>query len=126
MASYTFNTQILSAAKLGIGNPISPPSAFYPLTAAGVGIISLSSIHDGLAFNSLPVLARTVTATIRGSVFNINEAYDLKPMALFGDDNTYTVFTFNSATPTTQTILLSGTRDVSTPEQRRKWVLGYY
>lgn len=125
MASYTFNTQVLSAAKLGVGNPIAP-STFYPLTADGIGIISLSSIHDGLAFNSLPLLFRTVTATIRGSVFNINEAYNLKPMALFEHDNTYTVFTFNSATPNTQTILLSGTRDVSTPEQRRKWVLGYY
>ena len=125
MASYTFNTQVLSAAKVGIGNPISP-STSYPLTAAGVGIVSLSSIHDGLAFNSLPLLARTITTTVRGSVFNINEAYNLKPMALFEDNNTYTVFTFNSATPTTQAILLSGTRDVSTPEQRRKWVLGYY
>lgn len=126
MASYTFNTQVLSAAKLGLGFPVAPPSVFYPLTAAGIGIISLSSIHDGLAFNSLPLLTKTVTATIRGSVFNINEVYDLKPMALFEHDNTYTVFTFNSATPTTQTILLSGTRDISTPEHRRKWILGYY
>lgn len=125
MASYTFNTQVLSAAKVGIGNPVSP-STSYPLTAAGVGIISLSSIHDGLAFNSLPLLPKTITATVRGSVFNINEAYDLKPMALFEHNNTYTVFTFNSSTPTSQVILLSGTRDVSTPEQRRKWVLGYY
>jgi hypothetical protein len=125
MASYTFNTQVLSAALVGIGNPIAP-STFYPLTAAGVGIISLSSIHEGLAFNSLPLLARTVTATVRGSVFNVNEAYDLKTMALFESNNTYTVFTFNSATPTTQTILLSGSRDVSTPEHRRKWILGYY
>ena len=125
MASYTFNTQVLSAALVGIGNPIAP-STFYPLTAAGVGIISLSSIHEGLAFNSLPLLARTVTATVRGSVFNINEAYDLKTMALFESNNTYTVFTFNSAAPTTQTILLSGSKDVSTPEHRRKWILGYY
>jgi len=125
MASYTFNTQVLSAATVGIGNPIAP-STFYPLTAAGVGIISLSSIHDGLAFNSLPLLARTVTATVRGSVFNINEAYDLKTMALFESNNTYTVFTFNSSAPTSQVLLLSGTRDVSTPEHRRKWILGYY
>lgn len=125
MASYIFNTQVLSAALVGIGNPIAP-STFYPLTAAGVGIISLSSIHEGLAFNSLPLLARTVTATVRGSVFNVNEAYDLKTMALFESNNTYTVFTFNSATPTTQTILLSGSKDVSTPEHRRKWILGYY
>lgn len=125
MASYTFNTQVLSAAKLGIGNPIAP-STFYPLTAAGVGIISLSSIHDGLAFNSVPLSAQIITATVRGSVFNINIAYHNQTMALFEHNDTYTVFTFNSAAPTTQTILLSGTRDVSTPEHRRKWVLGYY
>jgi hypothetical protein len=125
MASYTFNTQILSAQKLGIGNPVAPSSSF-PLTAAGIGIISLSSIHDGLAFNSLPLSAQVVTTTVRGSVFNINSAYHNKPMALIEFDNTYTVFTFNSSAPTSQVLLLSGTRDVSTPEHRRKWVLGYY
>ena len=125
MASYTFNTQILSAQKLGIGNPIAPSSSF-PLTAAGVGIISLSAIHDGLAFNSVPLSAQVVTATVRGSVFSINSAYHNQPMALFESNDTYTVFTFNSSAPTSQVILLSGTRDVSTPEQRRKWILGYY
>ncbi len=125
MASYTFDTQILSASQVGIGNPIAPTNSF-PLTAAGVGILALSSTHEGLAFNSLPLSAQVVRTTVRGSVFNINSAYHNKPMALFEVDNTYTVFTFNSAAPTSQVLLLSGTRDVSTPEQRRKWVLGYY
>lgn len=126
MASYTFDTNILSASKVGIGNPIAPTNSF-PLTAAGVGIVSLSSLHDGLAFNSISYLsAQSVTATVRGSVFNINSVYHNAPMALFESDNTYTVFTFNSSAPTSQVLLLSGTRDVSTPEQRRKWVLGYY
>ena len=125
MASYTFDTQILSAVLVGLGNPPIPTDSF-PLTAAGVGILALSATHEGLAFNSLPLSAQVVRTTIRGSVFNINSAYHNKPMALFEVDNTYTVFTFNSAAPTSQVLLLSGTRDVSTPEQRRKWVLGYY
>jgi hypothetical protein len=128
MASYTFDTNILSASQVGIGNPVAPSTSF-PLTAAGIGIISLSSTHEGLAFNALPtsvLSGQSVTAAVRGSNFNINSVYHNRSMALFEIDNTYTVFTFNSATPTTQTILLSGTRDVSTPEHRRKWVLGYY
>ena len=125
MASYTFDTHILSAVLVGLGNPPIPTNSF-PLTAAGVGILALSATHEGLAFNSLPLSAQVVRTTIRGSVFNINSAYHNKPMALFETDNTYTVFTFNSAAPTSQVLLLSGTRDVSTPEQRRKWVLGYY
>jgi len=125
MASYTFDTQILSAVLVGLGNPPIPTNSF-PLTAAGVGILALSATHEGLAFNSLPLSAQVVRTTIRGSVFNINSAYHNKPMALFEVDNTYTVFTFNSAAPTSQVLLLSGTRDVSTPEHRRKWVLGYY
>jgi len=125
MASYIFNTNILSAVTVGIGNPAHPTDAF-PLTAAGVGILALSSIHEGLAFNSLPLSAQVVRTTVRGSVFNINSAYHNQPMALFETDNTYTVFTFNSSAPTSQVLLLSGNRDVSTPEHRRKWILGYY
>jgi hypothetical protein len=96
------------------------------LTAAGVGILALSSTHEGLAFNSLPLSAQVVRTTVRGSVFNINSAYHNQTMALIESNNTYTVFTFNSSAPTSQVLLLSGTRDVSTPEHRRKWVLGYY
>lgn len=125
MASYTFNTEVLSAAKIGIGNPIAPSTSF-PLTAAGVGIVSLSSIHDGLVFNSVPLSGQIVSTTVRGSVFNIDSAHHNKPMALVESNDTYTVFTFNSATPTTQVILLSGTRDISTPNQRRLWILGYF
>ena len=125
MASYTFDTNILSASQVGIGNPTAPTNSF-PLTAAGVGILALSSTHEGLAFNSLPLSAQVVRTTVRGSVFNINSAYHNQAMALIEFDNTYTVFTFNSSAPTSQVLLLSGTRDVSTPEHRRKWVLGYY
>jgi hypothetical protein len=125
MASYTFDTNILSAVLVGIGNPTAPTNAF-PLTAAGVGIVALSSIHEGLAFNAVPLSAQSVISTVRGSIFNINSAYHNKPMALIESNNTYTVFTFNSSAPTSQVLLLSGTRDVSTPEHRRKWILGYY
>lgn len=125
MASYTFDTNILSASQVGIGNPTAPTNSF-PLTAAGVGILALSSTHEGLAFNSLPLSAQVVRTTVRGSVFNINSAYHNQAMALIESNNTYTVFTFNSSAPTSQVLLLSGTRDVSTPEHRRKWVLGYY
>lgn len=125
MASYTFDTNILSASQVGGGFPPAPTNAF-PLTAVGVGILALSATHDGLAFNSLPLSAQVVRTTVRGSVFNINSAYHNKPMALIEHNNTYTVFTFNSSAPTSQVLLLSGTRDVSVPEQRRKWILGYF
>lgn len=125
MASYTFDTNILSASQVGIGNPIAPTNSF-PLTAAGVGILALSSTHTGLAFNSVPLSAQVVRSTVRGSVFNINSAYHSNAMALIEEDGTYTVFTYSSSAPTSQVLLLSGTRDVSVPEQRRLWTLGYY
>jgi hypothetical protein len=125
MASYTFNTNILSASQVGIGNPTAPTDSF-PLTAAGIGILALSSTHDGLAFNSVPLSAQVVRSRVRSSVFNINSAYHNQPMALIEHDGTYTVFTYSSSAPNSQVLLLSGTRDVSIPEQRRKWVLGYF
>jgi len=125
MSLYTFNSNVLSAASVG-----NPPPTHTTLSASGVNTISLSSIHDGLAFNALPNSSLTSTLcslTVNGSVFIINSAYNNSVFALTTSDRSYTVFTYQSSFPTTplSAVLLSATKEVTTPESLRLRLLGY-
>lgn len=123
MALYTFNTNLLSAAS--VGNPI-PTNAV--LSASGVNTISLSSAHIGIAFNSISTLLSSLcSVTVYGSVFRIDRAYNNSTFALILPNRTYTVFTYQSAYATVplSAVAYSETKEVSTPEQRRLYVLGY-
>jgi hypothetical protein len=123
MALYTFNTNLLSAEK--IGNPV-PTNAV--LSGSGVNTISLSSNAEGITFDALTTLNDYLsTVNMFGSVYRIDTAYHNKQLAIVNTDNTYTVFTHNSATAVTpvSAIVESGIVSVSTPEHRRMRHLGY-
>lgn len=126
MALYNFTSNVLSAASVG-----NPPPTHTVLSAAGVNTISLSSVFDGLAFNELPASSLTSTLcslTVFGSVFKINSAYNNAVFALMTSDRTYTVFTYQSAYAATplSAVLLSATKEVTTPESLRLRLLGYF
>lgn len=123
MALYTFNTNLLSAASVG-----NPPPTHTVLSAAGVNTISLSSVYDGLAFNSISTLTNQLCSlTVYGSVFRIDTAYNNSVFALMTSDRNYTVFTYQSAFATVplSSVAFTATKEVSTPEQRRLRLLGY-
>lgn len=125
MALYTFTTNLLSAALVGTPTPTGTS-----LSANGVGVVSISSTHTGVAFNAVSgsLTDRYTTIRIYGSVINIDTAYTGTPFALIAPDRSYTVFTYQSAiaAPPLSAISYTSTKDVSTPDQRRKWVLGYF
>lgn len=123
MALYTFTSNVLSAVSVG-----NPPPTDTLLSAFGVNTISLSSAHIGLAFNPVSTLFGSLCSlTVYGSVFRIDRAYNNTQMALILPDRTYTVFTYQSAFADTRlsAVALSATKEVSTPEQRRLYTLGY-
>jgi len=149
MANYTFQTNLLSAAKTGfpplVGTSLSATGVSF-LSGAGVvfasrnvGIVSLSTNDVGIAFNpvtltiatsSLPTFNLTaypsITVNVAGSVFNIPANLTTSNFAVVkttpGD---YTVFPWLSTTTTVPTSALSATREVSTQDSRRKRLLGY-
>ena len=125
MALYNFTSNVLSAASVG-----TPPPTHTVLSAFGVNTISLSSVHDGLAFNSISTLLSSLcSVTVNGSVFRIDRAYNNSVFALVTSDRNYTVFTYQSAfgTPPLSSFALSGspTKEVTTPESLRLRLLGY-
>ena len=125
MALYNFTSNVLSAASVG-----NPPPTHTVLSAAGVNTISLSSVFDGLAFNALPTSSLTsllCSVTVYGSVFRIDRAYNNSVFALMRSDRVYTVFTYQSAYAATplSAVLLSATKEVTTPESLRLRLLGY-
>jgi len=123
---YSFTTTLLSAAKTGSPNLIGTV-----LSAFGVNVISLSTDDKGIAFNPVsPLLSSTTSATIQGSVFVIDKAYQGATMALvkvpLNNISTYTTFIHNSAYAIAPLSAISaGQTDVIDQDGRRKWVLGY-
>ena len=123
MALYNFTSNVLSAASVG-----TPPPTHTVLSAFGVNTISLSSVHDGLAFNSISTLLSSLcSVTVNGSVFRIDRAYNNSVFALVTSDRNYTVFTYQSAYATVplSSVALSSTKEVTTPESLRLRLLGY-
>lgn len=151
MSIYTFQTNLLSAAKTG-----TPSLATTAISATGVtflsgsdnvvvnsrqiGVVSLSTNNAGIAFNPVEksigntintvstfALATypNVTVNALGSVFNIPASLHQTDLALINIDGTYTVFPFLSSVTTVPTSAFSNTYSVSTPDTRRKHLLGY-
>ena len=123
MALYDFTSNVLSAASVG-----NPPPTHTVLSASGVNMISLSAVHDGLAFNSISTLLSSLCSlTVNGSVFRIDRAYNNSVFALMTSDRNYTVFTYQSAFATVplSSVALSSTKEVTTPESLRLRLLGY-
>ena len=149
MANYTFQTNLLSAAKTGfpplVGTSLSATGVSF-LSGAGVvfasqqvGIVSLSTYDVGIAFNPVNVTITNgslstscltsfpmQTVTVAGSVFNIPPSLNLSNFAIVkttaGD---FTVFPWLSTTTTIPTSALSADRQVTTQDTRRKRLLGY-
>ena len=123
---YSFNTVLLSAEKTG-----TPTLIGTALSGNGVNIISLSTNDVGIAFNAEPTLVGTLTnATVQGSLFRIDTAYDGKTLALVKSPSnnveSYTIYIHNSALTVAPASALSvGETDVVDQNDRRKWVLGY-
>jgi hypothetical protein len=151
MSIYSFNSNVLSAAKNG-----NPPITNASLSSTGVtyvsgnsvqvasrnvGIVSLSSDDVGLIFNPVEFSIGTtvnttsafsltsypsVTVNVLGSVFNIPNALHNTQIAVVNSDRTYSVFTWLSSTTTVRLSDISLTSNVSSPESRRMRLLGYY
>jgi hypothetical protein len=150
MSIYTFQQNLLSAEKTG-----SPNLTNTTLSATGVtflsganvvvatrqtGVVSLSTTDVGLAFNPVEFSVGStvntasafslatypsVTVNVLGSVFNIPNSLNNTEMAVVNTDNSYSVFTFLSSVTTVPTSAFSETFSVSTPDTRRKRLLGY-
>ena len=150
MSIYTFQSNILSAQKTG-----SPNLTNTTLSSTGVtfvsganvvvatrdlGMVSLSTTDVGLAFDPVVFSVGTtvnttssfalsnypsVAVNVLGSVFNIPNSLHNTQMALVNTDNTFTTFTFLSSVTTVPTSAFTEGDSVSTPDTRRKRLLGY-
>lgn len=150
MSIYTFQSNLLSAQKTGTPNltntTLSATGVTY-LSGANVlvatretGVVSLSTTDIGLAFTPVEFSVGTtvntassfslatypnVTVNVLGSLFNIPASLHLSEMAVVNNDNSYSVFTFLSSVTTVPVSAFSETFSVSTPDTRRKRLLGY-
>jgi hypothetical protein len=124
---YTFDTILLSANKLGFPNRISSDTS---LSARGVNVMTLSTNDVGIAFNAISTTSGVlIDCTVQGSTFKIDRSYHQSQMALvkgvqLSAAGLGTIFQFVS-TGTVGVGLSTNYRDFTTPETRRKWVLGY-
>lgn len=150
MSIYTFQTNILSAQKTGSPNLTNTTlsstgvtfvsGANVVVTSRQLGVVSLSTTDVGLAFNPVQFSVGTtvnttssfsiatypsVTVNVLGSVFNIPNSLHNTEMAVVNTDGSYSVFTFLSSVATVPTSAFSETFSVSTPDTRRKRLLGY-
>ena len=150
MSIYTFQQNLLSAAKTGSPNLTNTTlsatgvtflsGANVVVTTRQVGVVSLSTTDVGLAFNPVEFSVGStvntasafslatypsVTVNVLGSVFNIPASLHNTQMAIVNTDNSYSVFPFLSSVATVPTSAFSETFSVSTPDARRKRLLGY-
>ena len=150
MSIYTFQQNLLSAAKTGSPNLTNTTlsatgvtflsGANVVVTTRQVGVVSLSTTDVGLAFNPVEFSVGStvntasafslatypsVTVNVLGSVFNIPASLHNTQMAIVNTDNSYSVFPFLSSVATVPTSAFSETFSVSTPDARRKRFLGY-
>jgi hypothetical protein len=150
MSIYTFQQNLLSAAKTG-----NPNLTNTTLSATGVtflsgnnvvvatrqlGVVSLSTTDVGIAFSPIEFSVGStihtasafnianypsVTVSVLGSVFNIPASLHNTQMAIVENNGSFTVLPFLSAVTTVQISALSSTFSVSTPNTRRLRLLGY-
>lgn len=150
MSIFTFQQNLLSAAKTGnpnLTNTILSATGVTFLSGANVvvatrqlGVVSLSTTDVGIAFDPVEFSVGStvftasafslaaypsVTVNILGSVFNIPASLHNTQMAIVNTDNSYSVFTFLSTVTNVPTASFSETFSVSTPDTRRKRLLGY-
>jgi hypothetical protein len=150
MSIYTFQQNLLSAAKTGSPNLTNTTlsatgvtflsGANVVVTTRQVGVVSLSTTDVGLAFNPVEFSVGStvntasafslaaypsVTVNVLGSVFNIPASLHNTQMAIVNTDNSFSVFPFLSSVATVPTSAFSETFSVSTPDARRKRLLGY-
>ena len=128
--SYDFDTVLLSAVKSG-----NPPMTNTTTESAGVSVLSLSPAGIGLTFNAktdLSGLYNTVTIVNTGNSFKIDKKYNGEQFAVINknSDNTttYTNFRFMSASSAAVSIVLNDCQtfdNITSPETRRKWEMGY-
>jgi hypothetical protein len=152
--AYSFSTILLSAQKTGnptlIGTTLSGTGVTFlsgasvPFLTQNVVVVSLSTNDVGITFNpktvtvgatslsSFKISAYPVAnVTVLGSVFTIPTAMGTTDMAVVRmpvrNVKSWNVFPYLSGGPTVTVNALSviNTTDVSDPELRRKWVLGY-
>ena len=125
---YTFDTILLSANKLGFPNRISSDTS---LSARGVNVMTLSTNDVGIACNAITTTSGSlIDCNIQGSTFKIDKNYHQSQMALvkgvqLSAAGLGTIFQFVSGGGTITTGLSTNYRAFTTPETRRKWVLGY-
>lgn len=149
---YTFNTILLSAQKTGnpnlIGTSLSGTAVSYlsgnnvKFAEQKIVVVSLSTNDIGVAFNPIDVtIANTSLSTfnltswpasnitVQGSVFTIPNRFNTATLAVvkmpISNVQGYTAFVHNSAYTTTPLSAMTSTTDVSTPDTRRKYLLGY-
>lgn len=150
---YTFNTILLSAQKTGspnlIGTSLSGTAISFlsgnnvKFAERLISIVSLSTNDAGVAFNPKTVTVENTNlstfslttypvsaVTIQGSVVNVPLYFHTDTLALVkvpvNNVRTYTIWTNNSSLMTVPTsAITAGETDVSDPEVRRKWLLGY-
>jgi hypothetical protein len=150
MSIYSFQTNLLSAQKTGTPNLTNTSlssvgvtflsGASVTVTTKDVGVVSLSTNDVGLVFTPVEFSVGstvntasafsvstypTVTVNVLGSVFNIPASLHNTTMAVVKTDNSYSVFPFLSSVTTVPVSAFSGTFSVSTPDTRRKRLLGY-
>jgi len=149
MAIYSFQNNLLSAAKTGfpqlIGTALSSTAVSFVSGAGAVfasqqiGIVSLSTNDVGIAYNPVTVSVAstslstfsltsypTKTVTVAGSVFNIPPSLTNSNFAIVKTTpGQFTVFPWLSTTLAVPTSAITIERDVSTADTRRKRILGY-
>ena len=121
MASYIFDTELLSAAKTG-----NPPLTDTTLSAYGIRVVSLSTDDVGIAFNRQSTLNSVLsTITIQGSVFYIDTAYLRETVAVIKTDNTFSIVLSAANNATAIPNSTATVENVSTVNRRRLWHMGY-
>lgn len=122
---YTFDTILLSAQKTGNPNLLNTQ-----LSAQGVNVITLAGDVVGVAFNKQSTLSNNLcSVTVGGCLLKIDNVYDKQTFTLVKtlDSNLayYSVFPYLSTASTVASNALSSTTQISTPNTRRKRLLGY-
>jgi hypothetical protein len=92
--------------------------AFNPVEFSVGSTVNTASAFSLAAYPS-------VTVNVLGSVFNIPASLHNTQMAIVNTDNSFSVFPFLSSVATVPTSAFSETFSVSTPDARRKRLLGY-
>lgn len=143
MPFVSFNNQALSAyglAPLNLSWTLSGTGIYktVELLTVGTGTTSSTTLSSkrirGVLFNTLlssvnsPASGTGTFATLSafsGTTLRVDAAHNNKTMSLLYTDGTSTLFTVITGATTTKQSLTANEFDVSYPELRRLWVLGY-